>query len=121
MCPIKKLSNQSALRLIGINVALQSSFREVFNMVLESGYAKNIAWNIALRSKRGMIFTEKPGAFTKDYLYFKGKDIVNEFIRKKGDITKLYYGKIGIEHVKLLPKIKGLKKPKFVPKFINEL
>ncbi len=119
VCPIKKLSNQSALRLVGIHTALESSFRNVFNMVLERGYAKNIAWNIALRSKRGLIFTEKPGAFTKDYLYFKGKDLVNEFIRKKGDITKLYYGKIGIEHVKLLGEINRLKKPKFVPKFIK--
>jgi len=121
VCPVKKLSNQSALRLLGIECALNGSFRDVFNMVLETGFAKNIAWSVALRSKRGLILTEKQGAFTKDYLYFKGKELVKEYIKNKGDIVKLYYGKIGIEHVKLLDKIKGLKKPKFVPKFINKL
>lgn len=124
VCPSKKLSNQSALRLIGINAALVYPFREVFSIIREKGYAKNIAWNVALRSKKGLTFTDKPGAHTKDQIYFKGREIVKEFLSckmHKNDAAKLYYGKIGIEHVRLLDKIDGLKEPIFLPKFINEL
>ncbi|MBW2991042.1 DUF1704 domain-containing protein [Candidatus Woesearchaeota archaeon] len=103
-------------RVIAIHLALQTSFREVFEE-LRKHFNENKAWRITLRAKRGLIDTSKPGAYTKDHLYLKGYHEVKKFLQRRGDkgLTTLYYGRIGLEHVPLMKKVKDLKEPELTP------
>ena len=42
---------------------------------------------------------------------------MKNFIDKGGDINKLYYGKVGIQHVDILDKIPDLIEPEYLPAF----
>jgi len=103
-------------RVVAVHLALQTSFRQVFEELREY-FNEELAWRITLRVKRGLIDTSKPGAYTKDYLYLHGYYEVNRFLEERGDkgLTTLYYGRIGLEHVPLMKKIEGLKKPELTP------
>ena len=99
-----KIIKNYAGRVIAVDLALKNSFSYVYNTLLEY-FDKDEALTLTLRTKRGLSDTAKPGAFTKDHLYLKGKLLVEDYVKKGGDISKLYVGKIGIEHVNLVPKI----------------
>lgn len=103
-------------RVLAVYLALGTSFREVFNN-LRKYFGDYLAWRITLRVKRGLTDTSKPGAYTKDHLYFKGYYEVKKFLEKRGKtgLTTLYYGRIGLEHVPLMKKINGLKEPVLTP------
>ncbi len=88
-------------RVLANDMALKSSFSALYNALLEH-FTKPDAWTLALRSKRGLVDTSKPGGFTKDHLYLKGFLKVKQFAESGGDMKKLYVGKIGIEHVPYL-------------------
>lgn len=103
-------------RVLAVHLALQTGFRQVFDE-LKKYFNDYLAWRITLRSKRGLIDTSKPGAYTKDYLYLHGYYEVKKYLEKnkiKG-LKNLYYGKIGLEHVPLIKEIDGLKEPEVVP------
>jgi uncharacterized protein (TIGR02421 family) len=97
-------------RVIAINIGLKHSFRNTFNF-LRKYYGKEKSWTLTVRVKRGLINTSKAGGFTKDLIYLKGYLEILDFLKKHNGIKTLHYGKIGIHHVKLIPKIKGLKDP----------
>lgn len=103
-------------RVIAINSSLQKGFRGVYDE-LRNHFDDDFAWRLTIRAKRGLRDTSKTGAYTKDYLYLEGYYKVKGFLQKEGDggLRKLYYGKIGIEHIPLLSQIEGLKEPLFVP------
>lgn len=88
-------------RVIANSMSLRGSFCTVYNCLLEY-FPKNDAWTLALRSKRGLKDTSKPGGFTKDHIYLKGFLKVKDFVENGGNLKKLYVGKIGVEHVPLL-------------------
>jgi uncharacterized protein (TIGR02421 family) len=118
---INNCSNNSIIkiyagRVIAVNLALNKSFRETYNE-LKKYFQKETAFRLTLRAKRGMGDTSKAGALTKDINYLKGYLLIKEFINKKGDISKLYYGKIGIEHIQLVEKIPMIVNPKILPAF----
>jgi len=96
-----KILRNYAGRVIANHLSLSNSFSRVYNHLLEY-FTRQDAWNLTLRSKRGLTNTALPGAFTKDHLYLKGFLKVKEFADSGGDMKKLYVGKIGIEHVPLL-------------------
>jgi uncharacterized protein (TIGR02421 family) len=89
-------------RVVAIDLALQSSFSSVYNSLLEF-FTKDDAFMLTMRVKRGLGVTSKPGAFTKDYLYLKGYYDMKKYVKKGGTLDRLYVGKIGIQHVPLLP------------------
>jgi len=105
-----------AARTIAANMALRKSFNEVYHYLIKF-LAPIQAWRITTRVKRGVSDTALPGAYTKDHLYLKGYNIVKRYLQRNGDIIKLYYGKIGIEHIDMLKDIPGLVPPKFLPIF----
>ncbi len=104
----KLLSNHTlkhyAGRVIAVHLALNNSFSIVYNELLQY-FDKYNAWNLAVRAKRGLTDTSKKGAFTKDYIYLKGKYLVEDFVNGGGDVKDLYVGKIGIEHLPLIKDI----------------
>ena len=103
-------------RVIANHLALEQGFRGVFEE-LKPHFREGLAWKLALRAKRGLRDTSKPGAYTKDHLYLKGYYEVKAFLDenpKKG-LNTLYYGKIGLHHVPLLKHIPELKPPEYLP------
>ncbi len=91
-------------RVIAVHLSRTNSFSFVYNSLREF-FDKEQSYILAIRAKRGLGDTSKPGAFTKDHVYLKGKYLIEEYIKEGGDIKKLYIGKIGVHHVPLLSKI----------------
>lgn len=108
-----------ASSVMGISVALKKSFAEVYRAMIRLGFSSERAWRVALKAKRGLADTSKPGAFTKDYVYFKGHEMVKKFVKKGGDLRELYYGKTNLEDRELVKKVKGLKKPTYLPEYLR--
>jgi uncharacterized protein (TIGR02421 family) len=103
-------------RVIAINTAMNNSFIETYS-ILRKYFTKNTAWRLTLRAKRGLIDTKQNGALTKDIAYLKGYLQIKNYIKSSGDINNLYYGKIGLEHIKLLNDIPDLIQPNLLPMF----
>jgi len=103
-------------RVLAVNQSLQKGFRDVFND-LKQHFNDDFAWKLALRAKRGLTDTSKPGAYTKDYLYLDGYYKVKQFLEEKGDagLKQLYYGRLDLEQVPLISQLQGLKEPEFLP------
>lgn len=104
-------------RVIAVNMSLSHSFSDVFKY-LTKFFDERTAWRITLRAKRGIADTSKPGGLTKDFLYLDGYYKVKKYLEKGNDITKLYHGKIGIEHVALVDQM-DVNAPKYLPKDIE--
>lgn len=92
-------------RVIAVNLALKSSFSVAYNELLQY-FDNDAAWNLTTRAKRGLADTKMSGAFTKDYIYLRGKYLIEDFVKNGGNIKDLYIGKIGVEHLPLIKKIK---------------
>lgn len=105
--------------VIAINWALNHSFVEVFEKILEFGLPMEQAFRSALKAKRGMGDTTQQGAFTKDYLYWRGYHDICEFIKKGGKISDLYLGKITVRDIANIKNIPGLEKPKHLPLWLK--
>ena len=114
-----------AARSLAVDKAIGGSFRDVFNF-LNNYFGREKAWDIAVRVKRGLKKTEKPGAFTKDLIYLNGYLKVRNFIKNDSGLYLLHYGKVGIKDALLIPSIEGLRNPYLILKGsfkmdINEL
>jgi len=103
-------------RVLAVNAALECSFYDTYHL-LRRYFTKNTSWRLAVRAKRGLTDTSLAGAYTKDIAYLKGYLAVKNYIESGGDVYKLYYGKVGVEHVRLLEDIKGLKDPRILPMY----
>ena len=79
-------------RVVAVHLSLKHSFRSVYNYLSEY-FPPREAYQLTMRAKRGLIDTSKPGAFTKDYIYLKGR----EDIKKIKNVKKLFVGRVGIE------------------------
>ncbi|MBT4916969.1 DUF1704 domain-containing protein, partial [Candidatus Peregrinibacteria bacterium] len=113
-------TNDKALcHVIAIDSALKSSFQKTFDKLISLGINKQQAFRSCLKAKRGLGDTSKAGAFTKDYIYYKGHKQVVDYVNEGGNITDLYIGKLNIEDLKKLEKIKGLAKPRVLPKWLK--
>lgn len=112
------LSNQTlkfyAGRVIAIDKALKLSFRNTYQYLLKSFDAEE-AWNLTMRAKRGMSNTEWAGAYTKDYLYLQGYLEMKQYLKNGGDLSRLYYGRIGLMHIPSMKNIPGLVDPLYLP------
>lgn len=115
-CSNKYILKVYAGRVIAVDIALRTSFRETYNE-LKKYFPEHTAFRLATRAKRGLSDTSEPGACTKDINYFKGYLALKDYLKSGGDLSKLYYGKIGLNHIDLLDKIPGLINPAFLPVF----
>jgi uncharacterized protein (TIGR02421 family) len=103
-------------RVLAIGHAMKYPFRETYEM-LRKDFTKNDAWRLTVRAKRGLSDTSQPGAFTKDIAYLKGYMRVKAYAESGGDMTMLYYGKLGLEHIEAVKSIPGLVHPDILPMF----
>ena len=109
-----------ASSVMGIHVAMKGSFVDVYQKIVELGFGAERAWRVALKAKRGLGDTSKPGAFTKDFVYYKGFKMIKRFVEKGGDLKDLYYGKTNIEDLDTVKKVKGLKTPLYLPAYLRK-
>lgn len=105
--------------VIAINRAITGSFTNIYNELLSYNMTEDQAFRSAVKAKRGLYDTSKPGAFTKDYIYFKGHNQIKEFVEKGGDLKSLYIGKINISDLEKVQKIHGILKAKILPVWIK--
>ncbi|MBT4824462.1 DUF1704 domain-containing protein [Candidatus Woesearchaeota archaeon] len=105
-----------AARVIAVDTALKKGFRKVYEE-LTKYLDKDLAWRTTVRVKRGLGDTSKPGGCTKDFAYLRGYFAVKRYTEAGNDLQKLYYGKVGIQHVEMLDKIPGLVEPELLPTF----
>ncbi len=115
-CLNKGILKIYAGRVLAINKALKSSFSETFGY-LKTYFSDKTAWKLTVRAKRGLGDTALHGACTKDINYLKGYIKLKSFIKNGGNINKLYYGKIGIQHIGVIKNIPGLIDPSILPIF----
>lgn len=105
------------LRVVAVDLALRCSFRHTFLALLKFGISPERAWETTLRVKRGLTITAKPGAFTRDYLYLKGYEMIKRYQKKKLKLASLYIGKVGVTDLPFLKDI-PLRKPMRLPSYI---
>lgn len=114
-----KLALKSAVNYVAVDLALKKDFVSVFNFLDSIFHNKERAWTWAVKKKRGMLDTGKPGAYTKDLLYFEGFVRVLEYLVKNNfDSSKLYYGKIDYRDVNRM--IKDSEKNLLLPTMLQE-
>ena len=101
-------------RVLAIDCALRSSFRKTYEL-MRKYFTRRNAWRLTLRAKRGLGDSSKPGAFTKDIAYLQGYLEIKRFAQQGGDISKLYYGKIGLQHIDLVERLPGIVNPHYLP------
>ena len=115
--PLRKNIN-IILGTILADLALKKSFRDVFEFALKHTGNKDVAWQLSVKSKRGVQNTEKAGGFTKNYLYLQGYLKVENFLKKGGSFEDLYLGKVNIDQLSIVKKIKEIKPPRYLPHFL---
>lgn len=91
------------------------SFRDVFDTLMDLDLQiaredSNYVWNRTLRAFRG-------GLFTKDFAYLNGMNQVRTYFESGEDMSKLFVGKIGLEHLGIVSQMKGVQSPRYIPKF----
>lgn len=102
-------------RVIAVSAALNGGFRAVFTE-LSKYFTPKDAYALTLRVKRGLKDTSAAGGFIKDHVYLEGKLAIEDFLAHGGDLTPLYAGKIGLEHIGLVEQ--GiLLPPVYLPRF----
>ena len=98
-------------RVVAVHYALTHDFADTFAH-LKRYFSEKMSWKLALRAKRGLHDTSRPGAYTKDCAYLRGFLEVWRFSRRH-DVESLYVGKIGIRDLPLLAEVPHLSRPKF--------
>ncbi|MFC1655295.1 tyrosine/phenylalanine carboxypeptidase domain-containing protein [Patescibacteria group bacterium] len=101
-----------------VDLAMNHSFVEIFEKMLDAKIPPERAWRSAVKVKRGLEDTKEAGGFTKDFLYFKGYRQIQSFVAKGGKIKDLYTGKFNADDVDIILQIPELKEPKYLPKWL---
>ncbi|MBN2087042.1 DUF1704 domain-containing protein [Candidatus Peregrinibacteria bacterium] len=109
-----------ASSVIGIHTAMKGGFADVYEEIMKYNFGAERAWQVALKAKRGLSDTSKPGAFTKDFVYFKGYKMILDYIKNGGNLKNIYYGKVNLNDMEIIKKVKGLKEPRYLPSYLRQ-
>ena len=104
--------------VIAINKAIKASFVEIFEELMSLGVPQEQAFRSALKAKRGFSDTSKPGAFTKDYIYFRGYNQIKKFVEDGGKLKDLYIGKLNVNNLDLIKSIPSTQPAKILPTWL---
>ena len=103
-----------AARVVAAMAALTSSFRDIYAELRDLGFSHGESFTMTRRVKRGLCHTQEPGGFVKDHAYLWGRVLVEEYVLTGGDLSRLYLGKIALEHVPFIDDL-GLLPPRYLP------
>lgn len=113
----EKLILKTYRTYIAVYLAQKTSFAQIYAELTRLHVPEETAFLLALRTKRGLKDTSRPGGFTKDISYFEGSvKVWNWIMNANNDPHDLYLGRIGLQHVKEMKKIattEGLLYPRF--------
>ena len=107
----------NAALVILIHTAQTNSFRQVYEAAQKLGYSRDKAFQVALKTKRGLEDTSESGAFTKDLVYFQGHNMIKHFVEQGNDLKRLYIGKINLADLEKIETLPFLRAPKYFTKF----
>jgi alpha-L-glutamate ligase-like protein/uncharacterized protein (TIGR02421 family) len=110
---------RSAVLVFVVDFAREHSFAETFDYCVKLGMDDDKAFQTTLKVKRGLEDTGKPGAFTKDMVYFSGYLQVKEFVAEGGDLKDLYYGKYNLRDLDKVKEVPHLREPRVLPGFLS--
>lgn len=107
-----------AARVVACGAMLKgASFVETYReLVARYGFEKYTAFVITVRVYRG-------GGFVKDAVYLRGLLHVMDYLEHEGDLTPLFLGKIGTQHIKIIKELqsrKVLHETSLQPRFIQD-
>jgi alpha-L-glutamate ligase-like protein len=102
-----------------IYLAQKMSLAELYDNIKQRKLTDKSAIDICFRVKRGIGDTSRPGAFTKDYLYFSGRKKIRTFIEQGGDLADLYHGKYSLDDLASIKNISAFKTPPFLPDWLK--
>jgi alpha-L-glutamate ligase-like protein/uncharacterized protein (TIGR02421 family) len=105
--------------VLTISKAIENSFSDTYKSVIKSGVSKDQVFRSVLKAKRGFSDTSKPGAFTKDYIYYKGYKEICDFVENGGDLKDLYIGKMNINDNDKLKNLQGITPARILPKWLS--
>jgi hypothetical protein len=103
-----------AARVLAANRAQTSSFSDVYGELRDYGFGHDEAFMTTKRVKRGLSDTSNPGGFIKDQAYLWGRLLVEDHIVSGGDLSRLYVGKVALEHLPFLHEL-GLRPARYIP------
>lgn len=98
--PLGEKAIWAPLRSIGAYLAQEMSFVDLFHYLKNNyGLADESAWRTCVKVKRGLADTNKKITFTRDTIYFRGLQMVEEYLKDNAaeKMKYLYIGKIGID------------------------
>lgn len=114
-----KKNYKAMSHVVGIHAAIQSSFAETFQYLRSLEIPEEQAFRSCLKAKRGFNDTGKKGAFTKDYIYFKGYYEVKKFIENGGELRDLYIGKFNLNDLAFVKQIEDIKEASLLPTWLK--
>ena len=106
-----------AMRVLAADYSYEHSFYTLFSY-LHQRLDFDDAFNMALRTKRGLVDSSQNGGYTKDQVYLDGYFMLKE--EPLADIAKLYYGKIGMENIEVLEKLDKLEENIIYPEWVKK-
>lgn len=85
-----------ALKYLAGQLAITSSFKMVFEFLVDNGFTPDLAFQRTFRLKRGLTDTGIPGCYGKEAVYYEGMVEVKRYLDEGGSVEKLYSAKIGL-------------------------
>jgi hypothetical protein len=110
-----------AAATVAVALAAKYPFAETYGALRDAGISEEKAFRFTVKAKRGMASTAEPGACTKNYIYFAGRKMIQQFVLSGGSIKDLYIGKIALPDLELVKHVEGLREPKYLPKNLSHL
>jgi len=98
-------SFQHASRYVATSIALQGSFRDVYEYLCGIGYEEKLAFRRALRHKSGFVDSAQKGDNMKSSMYFYNLQRVQNLSEE--EIIRLLVGKIAMEELQQFPSYIG--------------
>ncbi|MBT4384330.1 DUF1704 domain-containing protein [Candidatus Peregrinibacteria bacterium] len=111
-------SYRSSMLVFVVDFGIKHGFAETFDYCLKLGMDTEAAFRTTVKVKRGLEDTSKPGAFTKDLIYFSGYLQVRDYISKGGSLKDLYYGKYHLRDLEMIKSLPHLREPAILPHFV---
>lgn len=85
---------------VAVDLGMRLGFKDMFTELISLGFDQEFAWRLALRVKRGLTDTSRPGGNTKDLCYLEGAVQMWQWLSQpENNPQDLYLGKIFIEEL----------------------
>jgi len=79
-CENEPLNPRIVMRHKAVMFAQSHSFRETWQMLRDEGYIEEVAWQYALRIKRGLANGSSSGGFTRDAIYAQAYEEMQSYV-----------------------------------------